>query len=81
MMKGILTIDNQPVVMIGLSFGNLRKFLAQPRDSFIKIIGKEMELPFDILIFSGETEAAMMEFMQHRIGPDTIVHIDEKLKS
>jgi len=71
----------QKILMLGLSFGNLRKFMDMPGDTFIKIDGKEMGLPVDIVLFSGETEAHMMRQMQDSITPDTVMHIDEKLKS
>jgi hypothetical protein len=79
MLRARATIDGQPTLLLGLSFKNLDKFRAEPGDTFIKIKGEEMNIPFDILIFSGETEAKMAEMV--RIGPDTIVHIDPKLKS
>jgi hypothetical protein len=73
--------DGRKVLMIGLSFGNLDRFRSQPGDTYITIDGKEMGLPMDIMIFSGETEAHMAELMKGTIGPHTKVHIDPKLKS
>jgi hypothetical protein len=73
--------DGRKVLMIGLSFGNLDKFRAAPGDTYITIDGKQMGLPIDVLIFSGETEAHMQEMMAGTIGPMTKVHIDPKLKS
>jgi hypothetical protein len=67
--------------MLGLSFGNLKRFHQQPRDTFIKIDGKEMNLPIDVMIFSGETDTTLSQLMAEHIGPDTKVHIDPKLKS
>ena len=82
MIKGTATgADGSQVLMIGLSFGNLRKFLAEPGETFIRINGKEMGLTFDVLIFSGETEAHLHGMVAGSIGPDTKVHIDPKLKS
>jgi hypothetical protein len=81
MIKATATLGDRTLLMIGLSFGNLAKFRAEPGDTYIKIDGKEMKLPIDVLIFSGETEADMQKMMAHSIGPDTIVHIDPKLKS
>jgi hypothetical protein len=75
------TPDGRTLLMIGLSFGNLDKFRAEPGDTFIRIDGKAMDLPIDVLIFSGETEARMHEMTAGGIGPDTEVHIDPKLKS
>lgn len=71
----------RPLFGIGLSFGNLDKFRAQPGDTFIKIEGPEIDLPFDVIIFSGRTEAELAEMMMQFIGPDTKLHIAEKLKS
>ena len=63
--------DGRPVMVIGLSFGNLRKFLAEPGHTFIKIDGKAMDLPMDVIIFSGETEEKMASLVP--VGPDTKV--------
>jgi hypothetical protein len=81
LIKATATLGDRTLLMIGLSFGNLDKFRAEPGDTFIKIDGKEMELPIDVLIFSGTTEADMHKMMAHSIGPDTKVHIDPKLRS
>jgi hypothetical protein len=81
MIKATATLNDRQLLMIGLSFGNLNKFYSEPGDTFIKINGKEMDLPIDVLIFSGKTEAHLQELMEKSIGPDTIVHIDPKLKS
>ena len=67
--------------MVGLSFGNLDKFRAEPGDTFIRINGKAMGMPIDVLIFSGKTEADLQAMMAGGIGPGTKVHIDPKLKS
>jgi hypothetical protein len=82
MMKAVATgPDGRTIMMIGLSFGNLDRFRKAPGDSFIRVNGKEMGLPLDVLIFSGETEAACAETMREAIGPETRVHIDPRLKS
>ena len=81
MIKATATLGDRKLLMIGLSHGNLRKFMAEPGETFIKIDGKEMELPIDVLIFSGRTEADMQKMMAHSIGPETVVHIDPKLRS
>jgi hypothetical protein len=69
------------LLMLGLSFRNLDKFRAEPGDTYIRIDGKEMGLPIDVLIFSGETEAHMQAKIEPMITPDTKVHVDPKLKS
>jgi hypothetical protein len=82
MIKATLTdAGGKTVLMLGLSFNNLNKFYREPGDTFIRIDGKEMGLPIDVLIFSGKTEADMAKIVEDRIGPNTIVHIDPKLKS
>jgi hypothetical protein len=81
MIKATATIGDRTLMVIGLSFKNLEKFRAEPGDTFIRIDGKEMGLPIDVLIFSGETEAHMQTMMARAIGPDTKVHIDPRLKS
>jgi hypothetical protein len=81
MIKATAEMDGRTVVMLGLSFGNLDKFRAEPGETYIRIDGKEMNLPFDILLFSGETEMKLMEMVSSFIGPDTKVHIDPKMKS
>ena len=50
-------------LFVGLSFGNLDRFRAEPLDTFIMIQGGEVGLPFDVMIFSGETEAQMADLM------------------
>jgi hypothetical protein len=81
MLKARAEMGGRTVIMIGLSFGNLRKFMAEPGDTFIKIDGKEMNLPVDVLLFSGETEARLTELIQKGISSHTIVRVDPKLKS
>jgi hypothetical protein len=79
MIKATTTVDGRTLLMIGLSFGNLDKFRAEAGDTFIRIDGKAMDLPIDVLIFSGETEAHMQTMFA--ITEKTIVHIDPKLKA
>jgi hypothetical protein len=82
MIKATMTqADGRTLLTIGLSFGNLDKFRAEPGDTFIRIDGKAMELPIDVLIFSGQTEAHMQTMFAKMITEKTIVHIDPKLKS
>ena len=81
MIKAIANVNGRPTVMLGLSFRNLDKFRDEPGDTFIPIDGTEMGLSFDIMIFSGETEAHLQDTIQGAIGPHTKIHIDPKLKS
>ena len=82
MMKA--TIKNEAgdviLLLLGLSFGNLDRLRAEALDGFIKIKGEEVGLPADIIITAGESEAALMHAFG-MIGPDTEVHISERLKS
>lgn len=68
------------LLMIGLSFGNLDRFRKKPGDTYIKVNGKELDLPTDVLIFSGKTEAHLADMMSELIGPETKVTISDKLK-
>jgi hypothetical protein len=81
MIKAIGTRNGRELLMIGLSFGNLDKFRAEPGDTFIQIDGRELGISLDVMIFSGETEAHMAELMKGTIGPQTLVHVDPRLKS
>ena len=73
--------DGRDLLAIGLSFGNLDKFRADPGDSYIKVDGREMGLSCDVIIFSGETEMALAELMKDLIGPETKVTVSDRLKS
>jgi hypothetical protein len=81
MIKATATQGDRTIMVIGLSFKNLDKFRAEPGETFIRIDGKEMGLPVDVLIFSGETEAHCAQSLSGTIGPDTKVHVDPKLRS
>ena len=68
-------------LFVGLSFGNLDRFRAEPLDTHIMIKGSELGLPFDVLIFSGETEAQMADLVAQGFGPDTKVVVSERSKN
>jgi len=68
-------------MVIGLSFRNLEHFRDKPGDTFIKIDGKEMGLPLDVVIFSGETDAHCVDAISDMIGPDTRVHVSPRMRS
>jgi len=72
--------DGKKILVIGLSFGNLDKFRAEPGDTYIRIDGRELGLPIDIMLISGETEAHMAETLAGGIGPDTKVHVSKRSK-
>ena len=73
--------DGRTLLLIGLSFGNLDKFRAEVGETYIRIDGKTMDLPIDVLIFSGQTEAHMETKLAKNITSRTKIHIDPKLKS
>ena len=69
----------QGIVLRRRIFGNLDKFRAEPLDTFIMINGADVGMPFDVMIFSGETEAQMADLMA--FGPDTKVHVSTRSKN
>ena len=74
--------DGRQILVIGLSFDNLDKLRKHPRDSFIRINGKNTGgLSIDVMIFSTETEAHGAEMMAEFLGPDSEVYVSDKLKS
>jgi hypothetical protein len=82
MIKAIASDETgKRILVIGLSFDNLDRFRAQPGDTFIRIIGREVGLPVDVMIFSGETEADCAETLKGGIGPDTKVHVSDRSKN
>jgi hypothetical protein len=80
MIKATGRIKGRETLIIGLSFGNLDRFRAKPLDTFVPIDGREMGLPFDVMIFSGETEADMVDLISQRFTPDAKVHISSRSK-
>jgi hypothetical protein len=71
--------DGRQIVVLGLTFADLDKLRAHPLDDHIRINGKEMGLPVDIMIFAGKSEAHCVSILA--IDADTKVHIDPRLKS
>jgi hypothetical protein len=69
MLKAVGTRNGRKTLMIGLSFGNLDKFRADPGDSFIEIKGSDVGLPIDVVIFSGETEEHLANIFMSGIKP------------
>lgn len=72
--------DGRPLVTLGLSFANLDRLRADGLKGCIRINGAEIGIPVDIIITAGETEAVMADALAEFIGPDTVVHVAEKLK-
>lgn len=61
-------VDGGKLVLLGLSKRNL-ELLAKERP--IMIAGSTMDIPFDIIVFAGEDEAAMIDQLKEFIGPGT----------
>ena len=72
--------SGKDTLFVGLSFGNLDRFRAAPLDSHITIRGEEIGLPFDVMIFSGATEADMAELLARGMGPDSKVTVSRRSK-
>lgn len=73
--------DGKAILLIGLSFNNLDEFRKHPLDTFIRIDATKLGLPLDVMLVSGQTEAALAGMIQDMIGPDTKVTTDPKLKN
>ena len=73
--------SGRDTLFIGLSFGNLDKLRAEPGDTYIRIDGKELGLPVDVVLISGETEAHLAETLAGGFGPDTKVHVSQRSKN
>ena len=65
-LKGVM--DNREQLMLGLSEGNLQR-LREGKP--IHIFGAEWEVPFDLVIFWGETEQKLAEMVKPFLGPNT----------
>lgn len=81
MLKAKATINGRETFLIGLSHANLDKLRSDGFKGCIPIRAGECGLPFDIVITSAATEQEMVDAMIEGIGPHTLVHIDERLKS
>ena len=74
--------DEPDILVLGLSFGNLERFRAQPLDTFIPIQVADLGgPPLKVVILSGRTEAEMADAMKDLIGPETAVTVSDRLKS
>ena len=82
MIKAIAKLaDGRDLLVLGLSFGNLDKFRAEPGSTYIKIDGRQFGMATNVLIFSGETEAHCADTIKDFIGPGTSVSVDPRLKN
>jgi hypothetical protein len=76
MLKGVANLDNgRKLVIIGLSDKNIR--LLQENKP-IPILGTEMDVEFDILVFAGSTEKDLLDKLREFIGPNTKIDIDPR---
>ena len=74
MVKFLATRDNRMFLALGLTRENLTRMMA---DEPIKIDTKELGLPpGTLLIFFGETEAAIFNTLKDQgvVGPQTVIH-------
>jgi len=72
--------DGHTVLVLGLSHKNLDKLRVDGLNGFIKVLGTEVGIPVDIIITASETEASLAEGFKQFIGPETKVHVSDKLK-
>jgi hypothetical protein len=75
--------DGRYLLVIGLSFANLEHLRTHPNDAFLKIDGTRINIPLDVMLFSGESEADLAAIIVKAdgIGPDTKVTVTHKLKN
>jgi len=68
MLKGVGEQNGRKVLIFGLSYVNLERLKdGKP----IQVFGEEMGIPYNVVIFAGETEQAMAEVVA---GPETIIN-------
>ena len=81
MLKAKAVFNGKDAVILGLSFSNLAALRAEAGETYLHIEGKELEIPFDIIIISGKDEPAMVRFLRPAIGPNTKMNISLKSRS
>lgn len=82
MLKAIATSSGgKKVLVIGLTFKDLELMRAHPMDDHIRIEGAEIGLAVDVMMFVGPDDAARASAVGGGIGPNTRVHISDKLKN
>lgn len=74
-------LERREAFIISLDMDDLRKLRQNPGSYIIDLDQQSYELPMNIVIFSGETEAEMATQCQELIGPKTRVTIDQRLKN
>src|SRR5215471_1550737 len=58
MLKMLAGEPPKQFLVLGLSFGNIDKFKAQPADTYIRVNGSEFNLPTDVILYSGDKNRA-----------------------
>lgn len=75
------------VLILALSHANLDRLREQGLGGMILVSGAEVGIrgeagqTLDVIITAAKDEAAMLEAFKDGIGPGTILHVSEKLKS
>lgn len=77
MIKATGMFNGRRCVVLGLSFGNLKKFRDEPMDTFIKIDGEQIGLNKDIILFSGRTEDEMAGLLMKALTGDAAIYDDK----
>lgn len=71
-------LDGTRIFLIGLSFANPRKFMAEPGDTYIRIEAAETGLGADILLVSGKDENTIIRGFQNSVHPGTVIRDDRQ---
>ena len=67
MIKAKARSDHGDVLILGLSFENIKRLVEKGQP--IHIDRKEIDIPFDIMIFAGETEESMAKSLEPHFAP------------
>lgn len=74
-------VTGREVFIISFSNDQLIRLRRNPGRHRIDVKKEKYDIPFSILIFSGETEASMTDLVSEFIGPTTSITMDDKLKN
>lgn len=75
------TQQHRDIFMIGFSLEQIDHMRQNFGKTLRRYAKADYGLPMDVIIFSGESEAAMAQQFAEFIGPETRVKIDDKLKN
>jgi hypothetical protein len=81
MIKATAKHNGRDALLVGLSFANLDRFRAEPADTYITIKGDELGLSHDVIIFSGRTEADLLDLLSSGFRETTKVAVSDRLKN